>query len=181
MSPSPAEFLAPRVRERAPACGATRVIAIDGRSGAGKTALALELADQLGAPILHLERLYPGWRGLAVTPPIVRALLADLAIGEHGRARQWDWARDRPGSWLSVRPTPDLIIEGVGAGARVLRPFLSHLTWLEAPAELRRRRAIARDGDTYEPWWDVWAQQEAAYLVSDHTPQAADVVISTAP
>lgn len=181
MDTTPAELLVPRVRERAPACGATRVIAIDGRSGAGKTALALDLADQLGAPILHLERLYPGWRGLAATPALVRAVLADLAIGERGRARQWDWAADRPGAWLSIRPTPELIIEGVGAGARVLRPFLSHLTWVEAPTEVRRQRALARDGETYEPWWDVWAQQEAAYLASDRTPQVADVTITTAP
>lgn len=177
---SPATFLAERLQRRAPACGSTRVIAIDGRSGVGKTALALDLADEIGAPILHLERLYPGWDGLAATPPKVRDLLADLAIGERGRARQWDWAADRPGTWLSVRPTPDLIVEGVGAGARVLRPFLSHLVWLEAPQQERRRRAIARDGDTYEPWWDRWAAQEDAYLDADRTPEAADIVIRTA-
>ena len=78
---------------------------------------SLDLADELGAPILHLERLYPGWHGLARTPRAVRSLLADLAIGERGEARQWDWAADRPGAWLSVLPTPDLIIEGVGADA----------------------------------------------------------------
>lgn len=177
---SPATFLAERLRDRAPACGSTRVIAIDGRSGAGKTALALDLADEIGAPILHLERLYPGWGGLAATPPKVRGLLASLAVGERGTARQWDWSLDQPGSWLSVRPTSDLIIEGVGAGARVLRPFLSQLIWLEAPPQERRRRAIARDGDTYEPWWDRWAAQENAYLDADRTPEAADLVIRTA-
>lgn len=173
------ELLAARVRGRAPACGATRVIAIDGRSGAGKTALALDLADRIGAPILHLERLYPGWHGLSRTPAVVRALLADLAIGETGRARQWDWEADAPGRWLTVRPTNDLIIEGVGAGATALRPFLSHLVWLEAPEEERRRRALTRDGDTYAPWWDVWAAQEEQYIATDHTPEAADLIVST--
>lgn len=174
-----AEMLAERARARAAACGSTRVIAIDGRSGSGKTSLALDLADHLDAPILHLERLYPGWHGLAQTPEMVRALLASLAIGESGQARQWDWDADRPGRWLVVRPTPELIIEGVGAGATVLRPFLSHLVWLDAPAPERRRRALSRDGATFEPWWDVWAEQEEAYLLSDRTPEAADLVVST--
>lgn len=178
-STNPVALLAQRVRRRAPACGTTRVIAVDGRSGAGKTALALDLADELGAPILHLERLYPGWHGLARTPPIVHQVLTRLAVGEFGRARQWDWATDRPGSWLTVRPTPELIIEGVGAGARVLRPFLSQLVWLEAPATQRRERAMARDGEAYEPWWDVWADQEERYLRSEGTPGAADLIIST--
>ncbi|GAA3533138.1 adenylate kinase [Aeromicrobium flavum] len=180
MEPSrPVTRLAEQARRRAPACGGTRVIAIDGRSGSGKTSLALDLADQTGAPILHLERLYPGWHGLARTPASVRALLADLAIGETGRARQWDWAVDRPGRWLTVRPTPELIIEGVGSGARALRPFLSYLVWLEADEPQRRARALARDGDTYAPWWDVWAAQEEEYLASDVTPAAADLIVST--
>ena len=86
-----ATALAGRVRGRSAACGSVRVTAIDGRSGAGKTSLALSLADELGAPILHLERLYPGWDGLAKTPPMVRDLLAQLAIGERGtRARASD-------------------------------------------------------------------------------------------
>lgn len=177
---SPAESLADQVRSRAPACGTTRVVAVDGRSGSGKTSLALDLSDALGAPILHFERLYPGWHGLAQTPPAVRQLLAGVAIGERGLARQWDWDRNAPGAWLSVLPTTDLIIEGVGAGARILRPFLSLLVWLDAPAGTRRRRALARDGDTFAPWWDTWASQEDAYLAADRTPDAADVVIATA-
>ena len=168
-----------RIRDRAPACGVTRVVAVDGRSGAGKTALALDLADAMGAPILHLERLYPGWRGLARTPAIVREILAALAVGELAHVRQWDWHASRPGSRLTIRPTEELIIEGVGAGARVLRPFLSHVVWLEAPEPVRLRRALARDGDVYAPWWDVWAAQEDEYLRADATPHAADVVIHT--
>ena len=174
-----AAALAGRVRGRSAACGSVRVTAIDGRSGAGKTSLALSLADELGAPILHLERLYPGWGGLAKTPPMVRDLLAQLAIGERGTATTWDWVAAGPGGTLSVLPTTDLIIEGVGAGARILRPFLSQLVWVQSPADVRRARAIARDGEVYAPHWDTWAAQEVEYLSSDRTREVADVVIRT--
>jgi cytidylate kinase len=52
------------VRRAAPRAGRTRVVAIDGRSGSGKTSLAAALRDQLQAPIVSLEDLYGGWDGL---------------------------------------------------------------------------------------------------------------------
>ena len=41
-----------------------------GRSGAGKTTVALRLAEALDLPVVHLDRLYwgPGW---AAMPPEV--------------------------------------------------------------------------------------------------------------
>ena len=47
-----------------PRCGATRLIAIDGPSGAGKTTLARDVAAVLAAPTIHMDDLYPGWDGL---------------------------------------------------------------------------------------------------------------------
>jgi para-aminobenzoate synthetase len=45
------------------------IIAIDGRSGAGKTTLAIELAATLRnhhkVSLFHLEDIYPGWDGLS--------------------------------------------------------------------------------------------------------------------
>jgi cytidylate kinase len=166
------------VRERPPACGATRVVAVDGRSGAGKTRFAGLVADALDAPVLHLEDLYPGWRGLAATPPaVVRDVLEPLASGTPGRTSRWDWARDVPGDELVVPPSPVLVLEGVGSGAAVIRPFLTVLVWLEAPADVRRHRALTRDGDVFAPFWDVWADQEAAHLADDRTPAHADLVL----
>ena len=44
------------------------IIAIDGRSGTGKTTLAIELAARLRnhhkVALFHLEDIYPGWNGL---------------------------------------------------------------------------------------------------------------------
>jgi len=53
------------VRSR-PAIGATRLVTLDGHSGAGKTRLAGRLARASGrVPVVHLDVFYPGWDGLA--------------------------------------------------------------------------------------------------------------------
>jgi uridine kinase len=164
---------------RLPACGTTTVVAVDGPSGAGKTAYATGLAAAAGADVLHLEDLYPGWHGLAATPAIVADVLASVAAGDTGSAHRWDWARGVPGSVVRVRPSHLLVLDGVGSGASVLRPYLSLLIWLEAPADVRKQRALARDGDTYAPYWDVWAEQEAVHFAAEQTRRHADLVVRT--
>ena len=168
-----------RLDTRLPACGTTTVVAVDGPSGAGKTGFTTGLAAATGADVLHLEDLYPGWHGLAATPPIVADVLASVAVGDVGSARRWDWERGVPGATLHVRPSRLLLLDGVGSGASVLRPFLSLLVWLEAPTDVRKRRALARDGGTYAPYWDVWAAQEAQHFAAEQTRHHADLVVRT--
>ncbi|AXT86744.1 4-amino-4-deoxy-L-arabinose transferase [Aeromicrobium sp. A1-2] len=168
------------VHQREPACGSTRVVAVDGPSGSGKTSLADQLAEMAGAPVLHLDDVYPGWHGLAATPPMVaRSVLDAIAVDAVGAIHRWDWAHDRPGPVMHVPPAPVLILDGVGSGAAVIRPFLSLLIWVDAPTELRKRRALARDGETYAPFWDIWAAQEAAHFHADETRRHADVLART--
>ncbi|GAA3511469.1 hypothetical protein GCM10022234_02510 [Aeromicrobium panaciterrae] len=167
------------IAQREPACGTTTVVALDGPSGSGKTSLTKQLAVETGGDVLHLEDLYPGWHGLEATPPMVRRVLDQIAADEIGETRRWDWEADRPGTVLRVPPTPLLILDGVGSGAATLRPYLSLLLWVDAPLERRRERALARDGDVYAPFWDVWAEQEARHFVAEQTRMHADLIIDT--
>ncbi len=55
------EQLAATIRERAEGPGSScRVVGVDGMSGAGKTAFARRLADELAAPYLCTDELVPG-------------------------------------------------------------------------------------------------------------------------
>ncbi len=66
----------------APRAGGSRVVAVDGRSGAGKTSLAAALRDRLRAPVVSLEDLYGGWDGLEHgIDLLVSAVLEPLAAG----------------------------------------------------------------------------------------------------
>jgi uridine kinase len=164
---------------RQPACGSTTVVAVDGPSGAGKTSFAEGLARATGADVLHLEDVYPGWDGLAATPPIIARVLDVVALDGVGAAPRWDWDRSAPGTLLHVPPTPLLVLDGVGSGAAVIRPHLSLLIWVDAPAEVRKHRALARDGGTYAPYWDMWATQEAKHFAAERTRHHADLVVTT--
>lgn len=167
------------LENRQPACGSTTVVAVDGPSGAGKTSLVAGLAEQTGARVLHLEDLYPGWHGLTSTPAIVAGVLDVVAVDGIGSARRWDWDRGLPGSQIHVPPTRLLLLDGVGSGAAVLRPYLSLLVWVEAPVAVRKERALARDGGSYAPFWDMWAAQEAEHFAAEGTRRHADLVVTT--
>lgn len=147
-----------------------KVLAIDGRSGSGKTDLADRLAVALDAVVVRLDEHYEGWRGLEAGIAYVRDIMAALRDGREGSAPAWDWHSSSPGAPITYRPAPVVIVEGVGAGALDLAEFVDVLVWVEAPDEVRRARALARDGETFAPWWDTWAQQEDAYLAR-HRPQ----------
>ncbi|MBX7446110.1 MULTISPECIES: aminodeoxychorismate synthase component I [unclassified Arthrobacter] len=156
------------------------IIAIDGRSGAGKTTLAIELAARLRAhhkvSLFHLEDIYPGWNGLAAgVERYVSTVLAPLSRGGAASWTSWDWENHYDGDTRVTLPAEIVIVEGVGAAAEAARPLLSAVVWAESPDEVRRVRALARDGETYEPYWDQWAAQEEEWLGQDDVPGHADL------
>ncbi|WP_458108417.1 aminodeoxychorismate synthase component I [Arthrobacter sp. R3-55] len=156
------------------------IIAVDGRSGAGKTTLAVELAARLRqhhkVSLFHLEDIYPGWNGLL--PGIERyvgTVLTPLSSGQAAEWTSWDWEKHYDGGLNVTLPAEIIIVEGVGAAAEAARPMLDAVVWVESPGDDRRRRALTRDGSTYEPFWDSWAAQEDEWLASDAVISAADV------
>ena len=156
------------------------IIAIDGRSGSGKTTLAIELAARLRehhkVSLFHLEDIYPGWNGLAAgIERYVTTVLSPLRRGENAEWVSWDWARHYDGETRTTRPAEIVLVEGVGAAAAAAVPLLDAVIWADSSDADRRARALARDGDTYEPFWDQWAAQEAEWLAADDVPARADV------
>ncbi|WP_120522512.1 aminodeoxychorismate synthase component I [Arthrobacter celericrescens] len=156
------------------------IIAVDGRSGAGKTTLAVELAARLRqhhkVSLFHLEDIYPGWNGLAAgVERYVTTVLAPLRRGVAAEWVSWDWDKHYDGGTHTTLPAEIVVVEGVGAAAEAARPLMDAVVWVEAPEEDRRRRALDRDGSSYEPYWDTWAAQEQEWLDADDVPAHADI------
>ena len=165
-----ARELAPRLSalagERAPAsphgepARATRavpVVTIDGYSGSGKSTLAAALARLVnGWQVLHLDDWYPGWDGLEAGADIARRIAADLRAGRASSYEAWDWENGATGATIPV-PLAPTIIEGCGA----IEAEANLAIWIADPGEEERRnRALARDGQTFAPHWQRWADQD---------------------
>lgn len=174
------------------------VVLIDGRSGSGKTTFALRLMQRLRAAgreaqLLSLDNLYPGWDGLAAGS---RAVAEALAAGGY---RRYDWELGEFVEWVPLDAESVLVIEGCGAvtrdnldaaaawaeragvraeraGGGIVRAGggIVRSVWIDAPAELRRRRALARDGEMFAPHWDRWAAQEDALFAVTQPETLAD-------
>jgi cytidylate kinase len=131
--------------------GSTRVIAIDGPAGAGKSTIARDLAPRLGdAPIVQMDDLYRGWAD-ALTPNLTATLrdqiLRPIGLGKSGGYRRWDWRRDQLGESVDIPRHEFLILEGVGASQRVVRPYASTMVWIDIKPSEGLSRVLDRDGE----------------------------------
>ncbi|WP_246062211.1 nucleoside/nucleotide kinase family protein [Haloactinospora alba] len=149
--------------------GGFRLVAVEGRSGSGKSTVADRIAAELRAPVVRMDDLYPGWEGLAAVVPLVRRWIVEPL--RHGRAPCWqryDWDLGRRAEWRETPVAETLLIEGCGTGAAELRPFLCALVWVETPPEVRQRRLAARwDAGVYAPYRSTWSRQEDAFYAEN--------------
>lgn len=174
-----ADRLAARLGAQGFAAGRPGTVLIDGGAGSGKTTLARRTARRLGAALVHLDALYPGWDGLAAGA----GAAADDVLGRGGY-RRYDWDRGEPAEWVAVPRGELLVIEGCGAitretleAAQALGPVAT--VWVECPVAERRARALARDGEMFRPYWDRWAEQEAAHFAANRPLTLAREVVHT--
>lgn len=167
--------------DRPPTLGDGHLVCIDGPAGSGKTTLAEEIAARRpDAVVVHTDELLCGWHGLPQLAGTVAELVRPLASGRPGRWRRWDWYASRWAEWHTVAPGPLLVLEGVGSWSPAIAPWVTVLAWVEAPADLRRRRGLARDGDVFAPYWDQWAEDEGRLFARTRARDHADLVVATA-
>jgi hypothetical protein len=158
------------------------VVGVDGPAGSGKSVFAERLGAALSATIVCLDDLTPAWSGPDKEAAIlVERVLRPLALGGDPRYQRFDWVRNEYAEWRAVPRGPTLLVEGVGSGSRIVRPYLSMLIWVEAPTALRLTRGLERDGEVYRPQWDRWREREDRLFRLEGTRECAEIRVDGAP
>jgi uridine kinase len=177
------ERIAEEVWARPPRLGGTRLVAVDGPSGAGKTSFAARLAGAIGpgTPIVHTDDMLDGWRDqVTFWPRLEEWVLGPLREGRPGRYRRYDWeAGNFSREWTDVPAAPAVVLEGVTSARAEIRPELTLSVFLTAPLAERISRTDRRDGGTLSAYLEEWRRGEEAHFAADATAHHADVVVDT--
>ncbi|NUT35894.1 MAG: hypothetical protein HOV79_22795 [Hamadaea sp.] len=163
-----------------------RVIGVDGCAGSGKSTIARQLAEFSGAGLVEIDDFlswddFSGW-----WPRFDEQVLTPLLAGKDAYYQVRDWANDwrggALGGWKTLPWQPLVIIEGVTCTRRESAGRLAYNVWVEAPADVRLARGLARDhGQGYDvtELWRSWMRQEDEFFAADGTRDRADAVVDT--
>ncbi len=174
-----------RLEVATPAEGTVGVLAVDGRSGSGKTTAAGRLASAIDScAIVHTDDIAWHHSFFDWTDLLIEHVLLPVGRGEAVDYRPTAWReRNREGSITVPGPVRWLIVEGVGAARRELVPFIDAVLWVQSDDAIARERGIARDGGDEEAtsFWDEWMAVEESFL-ADHRPwERANLVVNGTP
>ncbi len=171
------------------------IVALDGRSGVGKSTLAAEVAEKLDdCVIVEGDEFYSGgtneeWDLRSAEEKVARGIdwhrqrsvLEDLRRGESVRWFGFDWdAFDGrlATEATTTRPATVVILEGAYSARPELADLLDLRVLLDTPRVVRMQRLSERDGDTYrDDWFARWDEAEQFYFGSVMPPGAFDLVL----
>ncbi|MEO3975138.1 hypothetical protein [Streptomyces sp. CAU 1734] len=175
------------LRALPPSCGPVRLIGVDGHAGSGKSTFAARLATALGgrggppAPVLHLDDLATHEEPFGWTERLLAQVIEPLARGGTARYAPYDWTARRFTGPRPLPAAPVILIEGVGAGRRAVRPHLARLLWMDRSAEESWRRGRDRDGTALTAFWDGWTVAEMRHFSADPSRDFADALVRERP
>lgn len=164
------------------------MIAVDGRSGAGKSTIAERLQAALpAAAIVETDDLawnepMFAWSELAVT-----GVLTPFREGRgvHLRPPAWD-THDRTGQIEVPSTVQILILEGVGAARRSLAGLVDVSMWVQSDHQTAEERGIKRDiasgvnGNEVESiaFWHNWIAQEIPFFEQERPWERVSVIVA---
>ena len=184
----PVIFLDDVVRDIRSRAVETRVVAVDGPSGSGKSTLAARLAQRVPGAVVVATDDFGSWSDPTGTTWWDRFnddVLVPALAGRPLRYQVRDWDNDEFGTalagWRDIPASPLVIVEGVTSARATVRERGAFSIWIEAPAERRLARGLARDGESHRDLWLHWMHAEAEFFAEDKTKESVDLRVDGDP
>ena len=164
-----------------------RIVAVDGRSAAGKSTLAAWLHEALPASaIVHTDDL--AWKGpFFEWGPLLLQVLQPLHRGEAVHLRPPAWREHgRPGEIHLPAGLELVVVEGVGASQREHADLIDATVWVQSDFAEAERPGIASDiargvnGDHQETvaFWHEWMSHELSFVQQQRPWERAALVVA---
>jgi len=185
--PWQAESLEGLVRRLLPAAGQRPnrpwIVAVDGRSGAGKTSLVDRLLAQVpDSGVVHTDDVAWHLSFFDWADELRGGVLEPLLRGEEVHYRPPGWvARERPGAIALPVGRSVVWVEGSGSSRQALSNLIDASIWVQCDNPEARRRLRARDGQEEEDLHREWEEQEIPFLLEDRPWERATVIVAGRP
>jgi deazaflavin-dependent oxidoreductase (nitroreductase family) len=161
---------------RAPAGVRTRIVAVDGPGGAGKTTLARWLAEQIDAQVIQTDDFASWENPIDWWPRLLELALEPLAKGTPACFQPTSWGGEEREP-VQIKPAGTVILEGVSASREAFQPFLAYSIWVETPRDVRLQRGLERDGAEARARWEQWMEEEDLYMERELPAERANLVV----
>jgi len=160
-----------------PSC-ATKIVAIDGLGGAGKSSLAAIVARELGGvPVVQTDDFATHDDSFGWGPRFLACVLEPLARGDPAFYRPYLWSERRLGDPIVAPGGGVVLIEGVSCSRAAFRPYLACIVWVDTPRPVRLTRGLLRDGVAAAEFWPGWMAAEDRWVAEEHPREHAHLVI----
>jgi uridine kinase len=167
------------------------VIAVDGRSAAGKTVLAAALSERLDATVIAGDDFYAGGTQVRSERPAAlvsactdwreqRIVLEVLRSGQDASWHAFDWDAFNGSSCEALTtksPSPFVILEGVYAARPELADLIDLAVLVRVDEGVREARLNAREG-AIGPWERQWHAAEDYYFEFVRPLKSFDIMTS---
>jgi hypothetical protein len=163
------------------------VLAVDGRSNAGKTTLATRIRQVVpGSAVVHTDDIAWSHSRFGWADLLIEGILEPVHEGRAVSYRPPRWVEHgREGSIEVPATCALLVIEGDGAGRKEVAHLLDALIWVQSDEREAERRVLGRIGKPNEAptlWHHrEWMAEERPFNIAQRTWERADVVVCGTP
>jgi len=171
-------------RDGAPA-GRPWVLAVDGRSGSGKTSLADRIGGAVPAStVVHTDDVAWNQAMFDWADILAAGILEPVHRGEPVRFRPSAWReRNRAGAIEVPGDRELVIVEGAGAARHELMHLIDAVVWVQSDMAEAERRGIERDGSDAAAvsFWHLWMAEELPFMARQRPWTRADFIVAGTP